>query len=108
MAEVAEITDNPVTANSDTACVTRQEGLTEIDAKSLWPEITEHPVTANSDSACLTRQEGPPEIIAKSSPLVQIESVDNADIIGDVGVINAGTVFDNLFNVEQINSSGMC
>ncbi|KAL1831204.1 hypothetical protein ACET3Z_000855 [Daucus carota] len=107
LAEVAEITDNPVTANSDTACVTRQEGLTEIDAKSLWPEITEHPVTANSDSACLTQQEGPPEIIAKSSPLVQIESVDNADIIGDVGVINAGTVFDNLFNVEQINSSAI-
>lgn len=34
LAEVAEITDNPVTGNSNAACVTQQEGPTEIDARS--------------------------------------------------------------------------
>lgn len=34
MPEVVEIADNSVTGKSDAACVTQQEGPTEIDAKS--------------------------------------------------------------------------
>lgn len=34
LAEVAEITNNPVAGNSIAACVNQQEGRTEIDARS--------------------------------------------------------------------------